>query len=154
MFWKVAGPGATSGGAIWGSATDGERVYVNIGNANNKNFTLRPGNGVTLGGGWVGMNATTGSILWTTAVPGGWVAHGPVSVSNGLVLVGGGGPLGGVYGLDALTGRILWQAPTKGTMWGGFAIDDSCGYIGSGVNTGSIGGNKTAGQTIYAFCAQ
>ena len=152
MIVKVAGPGATPGGASWGSATDGERIYVNILNSKHLAFILRPGTGVTYGGGWVGINATTGEVVWTTPVPAGWPAHGPMTVSNGLVLAGAGGPPGGFYGLDALTGKIVWKYPSLGTVWGGFSVDKSCAYVGSGVNTGSIGANTTSGQTIYAFC--
>lgn len=59
---QVAGPGGPGGGGNFGMATDGERVYTNIVNNKNLNFTLVPKGGVTLGGGWVGMNASTGQV--------------------------------------------------------------------------------------------
>jgi len=155
VIWATAaGPGGSAGGATWGSATDGIRIYTNIVNSKNLNFTLRPSSEVINGGAWVAMNASTGDILWSTAVPGGYYAHGPVSISNGVVLVGSAGPPGGVYGLDAETGSVLWSAPTVGSVYGGFSVDDCCGYIGTGVNANAVGKNTTGGQTIYAFCPQ
>lgn len=70
LVWDaVAGPGGNLGGASWGSATDGERVYTSIINNFNYNFTLDPSRTVINAGPWVAMEASTGEILWSAATP-------------------------------------------------------------------------------------
>ncbi|KAI5073370.1 hypothetical protein GOP47_0011383 [Adiantum capillus-veneris] len=154
LWTTVAGPGGPGGGGNFGMAADGERVYTNIVNNKNLNFTLAPGGGVTLGGGWVGMEASTGKILWSTADPANGTNYGPVTVANGVVFVGSVNGTGPVYALDALSGRILWQASTNATVYGGFAVADGCAYVGSGYHVNTGGGRKifTSGDSLYAYC--
>ncbi|KAH7447712.1 hypothetical protein KP509_01G118300 [Ceratopteris richardii] len=153
IVWEtVAGPGGPGGGGNFGMATDGQRVYTNIVNNKHLNFTLIP-DGVTLGGGWVGMDASTGKVLWSTADPVNGTDYGPVTVANGVLFVGSVNEAGPVYALNALTGRILWQAFTNATVYGGFSVLDGCAYVGSGysVNSGS-GKNFTRGDSLHAYC--
>lgn len=154
VWGTVAGPGGPGGGGNFGMATDGERVYTNIVNNKNLNFTLVPKGGVTLGGGWVGMNASTGKILWSTADPANGTNYGPVTVANGVVFAGSVNGTGPVYALDASSGEILWQASTNGTVYGGFAVSDGCAFIGSGYSVNSGGGKKTftKGDSLFAYC--
>ncbi|KAH7404165.1 hypothetical protein KP509_15G013300, partial [Ceratopteris richardii] len=120
IVWSTAaGPAGTIGGAIWGSCTDGKRVYTNIANSNGKNFTLAPGNEVTNGGGWVAMDAATGEVLWSTAEPSGAFAWGPLSVADGVVFATSYSAAGDVYALDAHTGAILWHNTTGAGIYGG-----------------------------------
>ncbi|KAH6554816.1 hypothetical protein KP509_1Z304800 [Ceratopteris richardii] len=155
IVWAaVAGPGGPGGGGNFGMATDGERVYTNIVNNKNLNFTLVPSDEVTLGGGWVGMDAKTGKVLWSTADPANGTDFGPVTVANGVVFAGSVNGTGPVYALDALTGQILWQAFTNGTVYGGFSVSNGCAYVGSGYSVNSGGGKKTftSGDSLYAYC--
>ncbi|KAJ7294995.1 hypothetical protein O6H91_Y219300 [Diphasiastrum complanatum] len=146
IVWStVAGPGGETGGATWGSATDGKRIYTNIANSQRKNFTLVPSTAITTAGGWVAMDASTGKVLWTKANPDGISqATAPVTVANGVVFVGSYDPKGFVYALDANTGDILWNATTGSTVQGGFAIANGCAYIGTGYTM--------PGRLLFAFC--
>ncbi|KAK4353604.1 hypothetical protein RND71_025798 [Anisodus tanguticus] len=81
----------TGGGGIWGAATDKKRVYTGIANSDNLNYTLYPSTNVTKGGGWVAMDAQTGEILWTTAVPNNGRSN-PITVANGVLLAGSQNP--------------------------------------------------------------
>ncbi|XP_042490742.1 polyvinylalcohol dehydrogenase-like [Macadamia integrifolia] len=64
LIWGTfAGPGSYLGGGTWGAATDGLRVYTNIDNGNQKNFTLTPSKQNTTAGGWVAMESLAGICL-------------------------------------------------------------------------------------------
>ncbi|KAI4384236.1 hypothetical protein MLD38_002417 [Melastoma candidum] len=155
ILWsRKAGPGGLEGGGTWGAATDGERVYTNIVNSYRVNFTLAPSNKVTTAGGWVGLNSSTGEILWTTANPSNETSNGPVSVVNGLVIAGSVASNGPVYAMDARTGEILWSYNTGATVYGGASAAYGCLYIGNGykVSLGAFHPTWTAGGYLYAFC--
>lgn len=155
IVWKaVAGPGGPGGGGNFGAATDGKRVYTNIVNGKNLNFTLVPSNAVTISGGWVAMDATTGTILWSTADPANGTDYGPVTVANGVLFAGSVNATGPVFALDASTGEILWEASTNATVYGGFSVSSGCAYVGSGYGVNSGAGHKTftSGTSLFAFC--
>ncbi|KAH7405453.1 hypothetical protein KP509_15G071000 [Ceratopteris richardii] len=151
VVWSTAaGPGGNFGGASWGASTDGERVYTNIINSNAKNFTLMPSRKVTLGGGWVAMDARTGKIVWSTAEPNGARAFGPMSVAPGLVFAGSSTSQGELYALNASSGSILWKYPTGAAIYGGYSISSRCIYGGNGYT--NIPGIGKHGTNFYAFC--
>ncbi|KAH7404154.1 hypothetical protein KP509_15G012700 [Ceratopteris richardii] len=151
IVWSTAaGPGGTLGGAIWGSCTDGERVYTNIANNERRNFTLAPSNETTNGGGWVGMDAATGEVLWTTAEPSGGYAFGPLSVSDGVVFATSYTSSGDVYALDGLTGAILWHGTTGAGIYGGVSISRDCIFVGNGYEFLSL--PTYNGTGVFAFC--
>lgn len=155
IVWSaVAGPGGAGGGGNFGMATDGDRAFTNIVNGKNLNFTLTPSSEVTLGGGWVGLNASTGVILWSTADPANGTDYGPVTVANGVVFAGSVNATGPVFALDARTGEILWQQSTNATVYGGFGVSNGCAYVGSGYGVNSGAGHKTftSGDSLFAFC--
>ncbi|KAG6554198.1 hypothetical protein Mapa_004114 [Marchantia paleacea] len=158
IVWDTpAGPGGLSGGSMWGMTTDGERVFTNIVNSNNQNFTLLPGSTVINASGWVGLNATTGEILWSTANPsGGWNTS-PLSHANGVVFVGAVTDPSAAFALDAKTGLILKTIPTNGPAKGP-SIMDGCAYTPLGATSSEVIGSTlfglplTRGNSVVAFC--
>ncbi|KAJ7563936.1 hypothetical protein O6H91_03G131000 [Diphasiastrum complanatum] len=147
IIWAtVAGPGGYLGGATWGSATDGKRVYTNIANSNHLNFTLVPSNATTIAGGWVAMHASTGKVLWSTASPDGMSpAFGPVTIANNVLFAGLNNSQGTVYAFHAKTGKVLWNASTGAALEGGFSVANGCAFVGSGYTT-------TPARLVFAFC--
>jgi len=157
IVWAtVAGPGGISGGAIWGLATDGQRVYTNIDNNQFKNFTLLPSSKVTTGGGWVAMDANNGTILWSIAAPNSSIAYGPVTVANGVVFVTAYGvPYGTLLALEATSGEILWQYNASSSLAGGVSVVNGCVYMGEGVTVVSVTVvpyPSVGGSRVDAFC--
>ncbi|KAK9272819.1 hypothetical protein L1049_003197 [Liquidambar formosana] len=133
LIWSTeAGPGGTSGGGIWGAATDEKRVYTNIANSGRQNFTLKPSTKTTTAGAWVAMDARTGEILWSTANPSNATSSGPVTVANGVLFAGSTSPQGPVYAMSAKTGKILWSYETGATVYGGVSVSNGCIHVGSG----------------------
>ena len=75
-------------GIQWGTATDGERIYVSIANPTRREYLLQPSGTPSTGGSWAALDAATGRILWQTAVPEGVDGLGPPTVANGVVYAG------------------------------------------------------------------
>ena len=67
------GPGGAGGGILWGSATDGTRIYAaeaDTGRCHTSSRGLARSRGETVtGGSWTAMDAATGAILWQTPDP-------------------------------------------------------------------------------------
>lgn len=143
---KLAGPGGTGGGGIWGAATEEKRVYTNIANSLQTNFTLAPSSLTTTAGAWVAMEASTGKILWSTANPRNTTAGGPVTLANNVVFAGSDDPRGAMYAMDATTGKILWSYDTGAAVHGGASVSDGCIYVGNGYR------GLTPGTSLFAFC--
>ena len=83
VLWATqVGPGSALGGIEWGSATDGNRIYVAIGNL----YGI-PYQNSSLGtaGSWAALDPATGQIIWQTADPNRSIDLGPVTVANGVV---------------------------------------------------------------------
>ncbi len=146
-----AGPGGSSGGMLWGSATDGIRVYVAISNTGGTDgsppgaWQLKDGT-TTYSGGWAALNASTGSVLWTTPDPAGSHAQGAVSVANSVVFGCDINPgKGTMYALDASTGAILWSYDSGAPCSAGASIADGVVYWGSGT------GNGQGPHRVFAF---
>ncbi|KAF5735530.1 hypothetical protein HS088_TW15G01037 [Tripterygium wilfordii] len=155
LIWSTeVGPGGMAGGGTWGAATDEKRVYTNLVNSNRNNFTLKPSNRITNGGGWVAMDARSGQILWSTADPNNAGTNGPVTVANGVVFSGSTFREGSVYAMNAITGKILWSYKTGATVYGGISVSDGCAYVGNGykVSLGFLNPSYTSGTSLYAFC--
>jgi polyvinyl alcohol dehydrogenase (cytochrome) len=83
LWGTQVGPGGTLGGMEWGSATDGERIYVAIGNNAHLPYAGRPDLGTA--GSWSALDPTDGHILWQTPDPNGAVDIGSMTVANGVV---------------------------------------------------------------------
>ncbi|KAL3697154.1 hypothetical protein R1sor_011230 [Riccia sorocarpa] len=152
--WETqAGPGGPSGGSIWGITTDGERVFTNIVNGLRKNFTLVPSTEVIDTGGWVGLNATSGQVLWSTASD---LNPAPLTHANGVVF---GGSTVGVVILDAQSGQILRSIPTNGSIYGGPSVSEGCSLQPVGLSPVAIAGGQFAnitvrpGNSVVSLCA-
>ena len=156
ILWQTqVGPGSALGGMEWGSATDGDRIYVAIANYARRSWTL-VGDGADAGrtiihGFWAALDAATGEILWQTADPNSGARDmAAVSVANGVVFAGSmanktQSPT--MFALDAASGEILWRFPSGGSVAAGAAIADGVVYWGSGYQMwGGCTNNK-----FYAF---
>lgn len=159
LLWQTqVGPGSSLGGMEWGSATDGQRIYVAI-----TNYYGIPWGGGTAGF-WAALDPETGAILWKTADPNGAVDLGPVTVANGVVFVpstGGMDAAGAtetstpatnptMLALDASTGTPLWSFPAGSSVIAGATVSNGAVYWGSGYGHLGIPG-VTSGNKFYAF---
>lgn len=179
--WRTrVGPGGFFGGSQWGSATDGERVYVASANSI-RNFWELKGHGTQAGfvvnrGFWSALDAATGELLWQTPEPDVLVLRkpvvspanafgpqGPVTVANGVVFGGTTTPGGDdMFALDAKTGAVLWTFASGGSVKAGAAVVDGVVYWGALApkqsaqeSHSTYGTNATLPQgnaTLFAFC--
>ena len=147
IIWGTpVGPGASLGGIEWGTATDGQRIYVAIANSDHLPYTLVPSGQQITWGAWSALDVATGKILWQTADPiAGSIDRGSVSVANGVMYAGSNS--GEMYALDATTGNILWNFASGGTVIDGPSIVDGVLYWGSGYR--EIAG--TGNNKVFAF---
>jgi polyvinyl alcohol dehydrogenase (cytochrome) len=177
IWVTVTAPGGVRGSHKWGVSVDDTRVYVGVVNGNFRNWSLTNGSFST-GGGWMALDKVTGAIQWTTANPAAYdpsggpedpLANGrsslawgmgPPAVVGDIVLVGstdvvtkdGDGVYGSggyVYALRKTDGRILSSFETRGTVYGGFAADSRCAFVGSGYKKGPLG---SVGIGVYGWC--
>jgi polyvinyl alcohol dehydrogenase (cytochrome) len=148
IVWStLVGPGSSLGGIEWGTATDGQRIYVAIANRFQLPYTLVPSGQKITWGAWSALDVATGKILWQTADPTvGTIDTGSVSVANGVMYAGS--YSGQMYALDTTSGKILWNFASGGTVIDGPSIVDGTLYWGSGYRNipPGIGNNK-----VYAF---
>ncbi len=148
---QVAPPGLT-GGLQWGSATDGQSIFVAVSNSgptgaaqNPLPWLLKDGT-TTTSGGWAAVDAKTGQVVWTTKDPAGSRAEAAVSVANGVVFGCNLDPANGaMYALDAATGTPLWHFNSGGACNAGPSISDGVVYWGTGTYSG-VGPKK-----LFAF---
>lgn len=162
LAWvTVVGPGGSVGGLQWGSAFDGDRIYVASSNSAFANDTMKNGR-VTLGGSWLALDPATGSVLWQTAVPQGLTVVNPtdgddkwplawsaLTVANGVVYAATGSRDPTVptqFALDAATGAILWTHTPASATIASPAVVGGTVYWGTG-----YGYMSTPGHTFNAF---
>ena len=167
FIWNtLVGPGGDQGGVEWGTAFDGERIYVSITNHHHIPYKLTEngviGNTTATGGSWAALDPITGKILWQTADPqvetlpglgvvGVWDLA-PVSVANGVVYVSSMAKLANqnqLFALDAATGAILWQLGAGSSVNSGPAVVDGTVYWGSGYARSGVEGSGN--NRLYAF---
>ncbi|EDZ99568.1 Pyrrolo-quinoline quinone [Burkholderia sp. H160] len=146
LRWSTqVAPGGLTGGLQWGSATDGQSIYVAVSNSGMTGagttpgvWQLAQGGGTTTSGGWASLDVNTGAVKWTTPDPLGSRAEAAVSVANGVVF---GCNLdyvnGTMYALDASNGKVLWPFKSGGACNAGPAIADGVVYWGSGSTSGT-----------------
>jgi polyvinyl alcohol dehydrogenase (cytochrome) len=150
FLWNtLVGPGGDQGGMEWGTATDGDRIYVAITNHHHIAYTLTPSGTAATGGSWAALDPANGQILWQTGDPQGAWDLAPVTVANGVVYASSVAKTGNeMYALDAATGTILWQFAAGSSVNSGPAVVDGSVYWGSGYARAAEGnGNKK----FYAF---
>jgi polyvinyl alcohol dehydrogenase (cytochrome) len=144
IVWStMVGPGSTLGGIEWGTASDGQRIYAAISNADNKPYPLIGGSSTT-GGAWSALDVKTGKILWQTADPAGALDVGAVSVANGVLFAPS--ISGNMHALDAVSGTILWTFASGGSVVDGPSIVNGVVYWGSGYKKVGTPNNK-----VFAF---
>ncbi len=164
-IWStLVGPGSSLGGIEWGTATDGERIYVPISNSRSTTYALQPSNASVNSGSWAGLDPATGKLLWQTATPGmcstkvsgveqGCMGLGPASVAGGVVFVGSMDPNPAnptMFALDAGSGKVLWSFVTGSSVNAGPAIVGGSVYWGSGY--GHLGPTLgTPNNKLFAF---
>ncbi len=137
---------------MWGSATDGQQIYVAISNYGFEQYTLEPSGETIKGGSWSALDAATGKIIWQTADPAGERDMSPMTVANGVVYAGSmasGAEQNNMYALDAKTGKILWNFNSGGSVVAGAAVVDGTVYWGSGYS--NIPGGFKSNNKLYAF---
>jgi polyvinyl alcohol dehydrogenase (cytochrome) len=156
LLWRTkVGPG--HGGRQWGTATDGQRVYVPFPDKQHLTYTLQPSGATCNGGSWTALDPASGRFVWQTATlgtctnknnrTGGCETEGPISVANGVVYVGEidkkrGDPT--MFALEAATGRILWSFASGTVVHAGPAVVGDTIYWGSGYS-------PTIAGSMYAF---
>lgn len=150
VLWKTqVGPGSTLGGMEWGSASDGQRIYVSI--ANLFGIPTPTGNA----GSWAALDPATGAILWQVGDPNGSIAVGPLAVSDGVVFassMAGSATAPTMLALSAATGQTLWSYAAGSSVNAGAAIVNGVVYWGSGYAHLGIPG-YTTNNKFYAFSA-
>jgi polyvinyl alcohol dehydrogenase (cytochrome) len=150
----LVGPGSVVGGIQWGSAVEGNTIYVAVVNGLHKTVTLPPdGKQTTNGGLWAALDAATGKVLWEIPASGtqpgqpGVVAEafGQMTAANGVVYAAS--FAGDMVAIEGTTGKILWKFSSGVSVICGPSVVNGTVYWGAGYTRGSgIGGNK-----IYAF---
>lgn len=161
VVWRTkVGPGGLGGGVEFGTATDGERIYVAEANSGRQPFTLSgtgPFAGTTVTSGyWSALHPVTGAILWQTPDPQGSKNPGFVTTANGVVYVGSAAGSGGnMYALDGTTGAVLWSFASGGSVFSAPAVVHGTLYWGSGYtrNAGCPTGFNScvANNKLFAF---
>jgi polyvinyl alcohol dehydrogenase (cytochrome) len=150
FLWNtLVGPGGDQGGMEWGTAFDGDRIYVAITNQHHIPYRLTPSGAPATGGSWAALDPTTGQILWQTGDPQGAWDLAPVTVANGVVYASSMAKIGSeMFALDASTGATLWQFAAGSSVNSGPAVADGTVFWGSGYARAAEGnGNKR----FYAF---
>jgi polyvinyl alcohol dehydrogenase (cytochrome) len=152
VWTTVVGPGGPLGGVLWGTASDGVRMYVAIANSNHVAWKLLPSGKTVTWGFWSALDRTTGKILWQTSEPtSGTLAISSISVANGVLYVGSFDQAGQMYAVNAATGQVLWIFTSGGSVLDAPSIVDGTLYWGSGYKRFGIGiGNNK----LYAFGLQ
>jgi polyvinyl alcohol dehydrogenase (cytochrome) len=167
FIWNtLIGPGGDQGGMEWGTAFDGERIYVSITNHHHIPYKLTQ-NGVltdetVTGGSWAALDPKSGTILWQTADPqvetlpglgtvGVWDLA-PVTVANGILYAASMAKLptqNQMFALDAATGAILWQFSAGSSVNSGPAVVHGSVYWGSGYVRSGVEGSGN--NHLFAF---
>ncbi len=167
FIWStLVGPGGDQGGMEWGTAFDGNRIYVSITNHHHIPYKLTENGVITnttvTGGSWAALDPITGTILWQTPDPqvetlpgvgvvGVWDLA-PVTVANGVVYAASMAKLAiqnQMFALDAASGDVLWQFGAGSSVNSGAAVVNGTVYWGSGYSRSGVEGS---GNTrLYAF---
>lgn len=148
VLWATqVGPGSSLGGMEWGSATDGQRIYVAV--ANFFHIPYAAGSA----GSWAALDPATGHIIWQVADPNGDIDLGAVTVGNGVVYaasMAGSATANTMFALDASSGATLWSFAAGASVNAGASIANDTVFWGSGYRNLGIPG-FTGNNKFYAF---
>ena len=154
LWHTQVGPGSSLGGMEWGSATDGNRIYVAIANLYGIPYSYGSA------GSFAALDPATGAILWQIADPNGAVDLGPLAVAKGVVYapsMGAPSFFGGnsttaptMLALDASTGSTLWSYVAGSSVIAGATVVDDSVYWGTGYTHVPLPG-FTGNNKFYAF---
>jgi len=159
-LWSTqTSPGGTLGGHSWGISVDDTMVYGSTINYLHQPWTLLNGT-VVYGGGWIGLNKITGTMVWTTANPANFDPTGGPSTptSNGRAASSwASGPATAVGDIVLVTSSDSVYSPNLGTGGptpgnGGFvyALRKTTGTILSSFETGA---GIYGGFSVDTHCA-
>jgi outer membrane protein assembly factor BamB len=76
-----------------------------------------------------GLDASTGSAVWSTKLPGQYSFSSPPTAVNGIVYVGGAGSGGTLYATDERNGTLLWSQPVANGDNSSPAVDGPNVYV-------------------------
>lgn len=139
------GPASPVGGIQWGTATDGERVYLTETNYGRVPHEIAGGETIDHSS-FAALDAATGEVVWQIPEPHGGLAQAAVSVADGVLYASSLNNY--MYAIDAATGEVLWEFEGEGSSNAGPAIVDGSIYWGNGYARAGIG---TASRSFYAF---
>jgi polyvinyl alcohol dehydrogenase (cytochrome) len=149
LLWQTqVGPGSSLGGMEWGSASDGNLIYVAI-----ANFYGFPNAG-GYAGSWAALDPQTGNIVWSVPDPNGSNDLGPMAVSEGVVYapsMAPGSTTPNMFALNAATGDTLWSYPAGGSVIAGATIAEKTIFWGSGYSHFGPLLPFTGNNQFYAF---
>jgi polyvinyl alcohol dehydrogenase (cytochrome) len=166
FIWNtLVGPGGDQGGMEWGTAFDGQRIYVSITNQHHIAYNLTSHGELTnmmvTGGSWAALDPITGEIIWQTADPqteflpgpgvvGVWDLA-PVTIANGVLYASSMAKLKSndqMFAIDAASGEILWRFGAGSSVNAAPAVVGGTLYWGSGYARSAEGSGNTK---FYAF---
>ncbi len=133
IVWdRLVGAGGIQGGIQWGTAYDGTRIYVPIGDVLYSAYQL-PSGQTDHAGSWAALDPATGRIIWQVPDPHGSADLSPPTEANGVLYVGSTAWFGDkMFALNAATGKVLWGYGSNGSLWAGPAVANGTVYWGSG----------------------
>ena len=181
IIWQSrVGRGGRLGGVLWGSASDGARVYVAVSDVKlsvvapdvpgAQSFAVNPNIALLMdnktGGGLFALNLDTGEEVWHTPHPGCHDVAGCSPAQSAAVtaipgVVFSAGLDGHLRAYSAENGRILWDVNTKaeyrtvnGVAAHGGSIDGPGSVVVGGmlyVDSGSAAFGTIPGNALLAF---
>jgi outer membrane protein assembly factor BamB len=115
VFVTVARTNGAGSEIVALSAATGAVVWGPVAVSGSANATYDNGRVIVLSGGFgpgilTGLDAATGTQLWSTALTSQYMFTAPPTALNGMVFTGGAGSGGTLYGVDDTSGALMWQA--------------------------------------------
>lgn len=144
VWTRQASWGGVLGGALWGGASDSERVYFSFNNAFHLTLgDFAPGSPTNNGGMIAALDPWDGTVLWTFANPEPQInndaqnalSNAPVTVAGGVVYYASMDAQGKLFMLNAKTGAVLASYPMGSSDACGPSVVNGAVFSGSGYQT-------------------